>query len=58
MQAQMFLRIGFTDWNNIKKYFRMNFLGSLSAKNYFLSLLGRVRIKAHFPLGSPFEYFL
>ena len=35
MQAQMFLRIGFTNWNVIEKYFRINFLSSLSAKNDF-----------------------
>ena len=29
----MFLGIGFTNWNIIEKYFRMNFLSSLSAKN-------------------------
>ena len=39
----MFLGIGFTNWNIIEKYFRMNFLSTLSAKNDLLSLLCRVR---------------
>ena len=33
MQAQMFLRIGFTNWRIIEKYFIISFLSSLSAKN-------------------------
>ena len=39
MQAQTFLGIGLTTWNIIEKYFMMNFLSSLFAKNDFLSLL-------------------
>ena len=45
MQAQIFLGIGFTNWNVIEKYFRMNFLSSLSAKNDLMSLLCRVRVE-------------
>ena len=58
MQTQMFLGIGFTNWNVIEKCFKMNFLTSLSAKNDLLSLLCRVRFEAHFPLESPFIFFL
>ena len=58
MQAQMFLRIGFTNWNVIEKYFRINFLSSLSAKNDLLNLLDRVRVEAHFPLERPFVSFM
>ena len=57
MQAQMFLRTDFTNGNITEKYFSMNFLSSLFAKNDFLSLLCRVRVEAHFPLESPFIYF-
>ena len=49
----MFLRIGFTNWNIIEKYFWMNFLSSLSAKNDPLSLLCMLRVEA----GKPI-YFL
>ena len=40
----------FTNWNINAKYFSMNFFSGLSAKNYLLSLLCSVRVKAHFPL--------
>ena len=50
----MFLGIGFNNWNVIEKYFRMNFLISLSAKSDLLSLLCRVRVEAHFPLENLF----
>ena len=53
----MFLRIGFINWNIIEKYFRMNFLNSLFAKNDLLSLLCRVKVEAHFSLESPFIFF-
>ena len=52
------LKIGFTNWNITEKYFWMNFLSSISAKNNLLSLYCRVRVEAHFPLESPFIYFL
>ena len=58
MQAQLFFRIGLTNWNIIEKYFRINFLSSLSAKYDLLSLLCRVRVEARFPLENPFIYFL
>ena len=54
----MFLRIGFTNWNIIEKYFRINFLNSLSAKNDVLSLFCGVRFEAYFPLEIPFIYFI
>ena len=44
----MFLRISFSNWNIIEKYFRMNFLGSLFAKNDFLSLLCSSGVKLIF----------
>ena len=50
----MFLRIGFTNWNIIEKYFRTSSLSSLSVKNDLLSLLCRVRVEAHFPLENLF----
>ena len=50
MQVQIFLRISFTNRNIIEKYFRLNSLGSLSAKNDLLILLCRVGVEAHFPL--------
>ena len=50
----MFLNIGFCNWNIIEKYFRMNFLCSLSTKNDLLSLLFRVSVEAHFSLEGPF----
>ena len=49
---------GITNWNIIEKYFRTDFLSSLSEKNDFLSLLCWVRTEAHFPLESLFIYFL
>ena len=54
----MFLGIGLTNWNIIEKYFRMNFLISLSAKNDLFNLLRRVTVEANFLLESPFIYFL
>ena len=48
----MFLGISFTNWNLIGKYFRMNFLSILPAKNHLLSLLCRARDEAHFLLES------
>ena len=53
----MFLRIGFTNWNINERFFRMNFLSSLSAKNNLLRLLCWTRVEAHFPLESPFISF-
>ena len=50
----MFLRIGFTYWNIIENYFRMNFLSSLSTKDDLLSLLCRVMAEADFSLESLF----
>ena len=58
MQAQTFLGIGLTTWNIIEKYFMMNFLSSLFAKNDFLSLLCSVRAEVYFPLERPFTCFL
>ena len=52
MHAQIFLGIGFTNWNVIGKYFRMNFPTSVSTKNDLVSLLCRVRVGANFPLVS------
>ena len=48
MKDQKFLRISFTNRSFIKKYFRMNFLSSLSDKNDFLNLLYRVSAKLIF----------
>ena len=48
MQAQMFFRIGFTNWKFIEKYFRMNILSSVSANSNLLGLLCWVRVEAHF----------
>ena len=52
MQTQMFLGVGFTNRNVIEKYFRMNFLSSISAKTDLLSLLCKVRVEADFPLKA------
>ena len=54
MQAHILLRIGFTNWNITEKYFRMNFLSRLSAKNDLLNLRCWVRVKAYSPGESPF----
>ena len=50
------LRIGFTNWHIIEKYFRIDFLSSLSAKNNLLSLFCRVIVEVHFPLERPFIF--
>ena len=54
----MFLRIGFANWNNIEKHFRMNFFSSPSAKGDLVSLLCRAKVEAHFPMESLVIYFL
>ena len=58
MQVQVFMRIGFANWNITEKYFRMNFLSSPSAKGDLVSLLCRAKVEAHFPMESSFIYFL
>ena len=54
----MFLRIGFSNWNIIEKYFMMSFLSNPSAKKYLLSLQGQglnsfstIKLIYLFPLG-------
>ena len=58
MQAQMFLTIGFTNWNMIEKYFRMHGFSSVLAKHDLLSLFFRVRVETPFLPKSQLIYFL
>ena len=57
MQTHMFLRIGNKNWNIIEKYFRMDCLCSLSAKNNLLNVLCWFKLKAYFLLESSFITF-
>ena len=54
----MFLRIGFTNWNIIEKYFERNCLCGLSTKNDLLGQLHSVRVEAQFYCkAKSFIYF-